>query len=335
MSEKKDWVGKTFFLTIWDKSLQNMGIVPDWGNIETLKGNIETAVNELSKSFYGALCESKEGAKHIHLAISFEKAKRVNAVSKLLGNAHVEPMRGSKEQACDYIDKKGKFEEKGEKILAKFGAPDKVQDNSGKHLNADEVKRLIASGEINASNLDLYIMQNAETESQARNIEGLYNRYMLATAHQMRDIEVFYVEGTTGQGKTRGAYNRFTDIFKASVSDKTSFPFNGYHGERVLLLDELRPGVFRPAELFQILDRYPLTVDIKNGRFPAMWTTVIITSAMKLDDWFADENKGQDNNKAQFLRRIHHHMVAEGQEWHVYGANDEFMKIPQDEVIPF
>lgn len=329
-----NYTAKTFFLVLWDKSISNMGIEVTWNDLEKLKGNLESAVGDVTQTYYGAICKSAEGAYHVHLAVSFDKAKRVKAVADLLGKAHVEPMRGTKEQACDYIDKNEPYTEKGEEVLVKFGERTKITDNSGLRVDIDAIRHDIIDGKITATNLDEYILVHAKTETQARLIESTYNRAMQAKAGELRDVKVIYVEGETGSGKTRGAYERYTDIFKASVSNKTSFPFNGYRGQKVLLLDELRQGVFTPAELFQILDRYPLQVDIKGGRFPAMWETVVITTAMPLDQWYTNEDKGQDNNRKQLLRRISSHYTAEGGKWRDYSAADAFQDI-SDEDIPF
>lgn len=331
-----NWTGKTFFLTIWDKSLRNMGIVPDWDNLNELKGNLESALQDITRNYYGALCISADGAKHVHVALSFDQAKRVQTVAKMLGNAHTEPMRGTKEQAEDYIEKRGKFEDKGEKILAYIGDKKSMRDSSGNRLNLQDVFQDVKNGVLKASTLNSYIFANARTESQARAIESAYNRAMSIIGNVQRKVEVIYVEGETGSGKTSGAYSNYSDIFRASVADKTSFPFNGYHGESTLLLDELRPNQFKPAELFQILDGYPMTVDVKGGKFPAMWSRVLITTAMPLSEWFKDrdDQRGQDNNRKQFERRITKHLIARGGVWYDYNAQP-FEPITDIFEVPF
>lgn len=334
-----NWTGKTFFLTLWDKNLANMGINPNWKNLEELKASLENALRDITPTFYGALCVSAEGNKHGHIAVHFEKAKRLQAVAKLLGNAHTEPQRGTKEQAINYIEKNGAFAEKGEKILAYFGNKASMHDASGEQVNMQAIFQAVKKGTITASNLDEYIYTNAKTESQARAIESAYNRALCMCGNEQRHVTVVYVEGETGSGKTRGAYERYKDIFRTSVSDRTSFPFNGYRGQKVLLLDELRPNQYKPAELFQILDGYPMSVDIKGGRVPAMWETVVITTAMRLDDWYKDD-KGkytQDNNRKQFERRISYHYIARDGQWHEYTDAQDFDSLPEvlDTECPF
>lgn len=329
-----NYVAKTFFLTLNAKTIGNMGLKADFGQIDTLKSDLEQAIRDISPNFYGAICESADGYKHCHLAISFEKSKRVQAVAKLLGNAHTEEMRGTKEEATAYVNKEGKFEEKGEKILAKFGYPDRIQDNSGERLNLDAIKELVLSGKLNASNIKNYVLNTGKTDFQQRSIENVYMRALNLLGDKERDVKVIYVEGKRGSGKTRGAYQRYKDIFKASVDERSNFPFNNYNGEKTLLLDELRPGVFSPAYLFQILDRYPLTLNVKGGCIPALWDTVVITTAMPLNEWFSDDNKGQDNNREQFRRRITEHYEAVGGEgeWKKKSDNSDFITLSDDDA---
>lgn len=335
-----DWTGKTFFLTIWDKNLENMGIKPTWENMDELTKNCEQAFREISPYFYASLCESKDGRKHGHIAVSFEKAKKLKAVAKLFGNAHSEPMRGSKAEAIDYINKVGKYEEKGEIIFRKFGNAEKVKDRSGKRSDIDAIKSEIECGNITAENIDEYIYANAENETHARLIESTFMRHIKAKGGKEREeVEVIYVEGESGSGKTRGAYQRYPKAFKVNMDNKCAFPFDGYKGQETIILDELRPGFFKPAYLFQVLDRYPLNVNVKGSRCPALWTRVIITTSFPLDKWFtsAEDNEGQDNNRKQFKRRITTHLLAvkgEG-EWIEWQAPKEYRALTDEDECPF
>lgn len=315
-------VAKTHFIVIHEKSLENIGIEPTWNNLPALKSALESVFDDIGAKHYSAICISAEGRYHVHVVLTFDKAKRTTAVAKLLGNAHVENMRGTKEQAADYINKRGKFEEKGEKVLSVFGCLDAIQNNSGKRT---DLAIFDAAALADGFNITQYILDHTTTEREAQSLEKRYYRLLETHAAAWRNVSVTYVEGATGSGKTRVAMERYPNAFKANVSDKTNFPFNGYKGEKVLILDELRPGIFSPAELFQILDGYKQTIDIKYGSIPACWTTVIITTSMPLNDWFnsPQEIQGQDNLRAQFKRRIAAHMIAVNGIWRDY---NEYVK---------
>lgn len=316
---------KTAFVVMWDKAISNMGIEVNWKDMEYMQGQLETAFSDISEKYYAAICDKpKEDGSHgyhVHLVISFDKAKRISSIAKMLGCAHTEMMRGTKEEASAYIEKEGKYAEKGETVLRKFGNKSAITNNRGKSLDLGPFYEYMKQGLINASNIDKIALQMGQTPYQVQEIRDTFMNILLAdyTEVKYRDVKVFYIEGKTGTGKTYIATQseEYEDYFRVSCSQKTSFPFNGYKGQKTLILDELRPGIFSPGELFQILDKYPYYVDVKHGRFPALWNTVLITTAFPLEKWFADpkETTGQDNNHDQFRRRIDEHLTAIVDEW--------------------
>ena len=314
-----DTIARTFFVVINEKSLKNMLITPDWENIEQFENVLISSLSDIlgHDNFYGTICKSAKGLYHIHLVETENKATRFSTVAKKLGNSHIEPMRGTKEQAEAYIEKKGAFEEKGEVILGYFGNRDSIQNNSGKRNDLD-IEHMIRKGELNATNLTRYILDNSNTDTEAKRIENRYTRIMhdIYDHKERPNIKVIYVEGKTGSGKTRGALERYPDIFQASVDEKNNFAFDNYHGEKCLLLDELRPGVFNVGFLLKLLDKHPFLFNVKYGNFPACYDTVIIATAFPLNKWFADENiEGNDDRQAQFRRRINEYYIAENGKW--------------------
>ena len=47
----------------------------------------------------------KSGISHVHIALRFNTAKRMSALSRLFPRGHCEVMRGSAEEALGYLDK--------------------------------------------------------------------------------------------------------------------------------------------------------------------------------------------------------------------------------------
>jgi len=64
-----------------------------------------------------AYCVSAAGLHHLHVVLEDSSMARFAALKKAYPTAHIEPTIGSKKQAEDYIQKKGKFAEKGEQVL--------------------------------------------------------------------------------------------------------------------------------------------------------------------------------------------------------------------------
>lgn len=303
-----------------------MGIEPNWNNLPKLQKDLETAFSEIGGHHFSAICMSKDGLYHIHNVVTFDSAKRVKRVSDMIGNCHVEEMRGTKEDAEDYIYKRGKFEEKGEKVLAVFGDISAIQNNSGSRTDLKQFDEIALKPEFN---LNRYLLDHCNNERDEKYLEKRYYRLLADNAPQWRNVKVIYVEGKAGSGKTRVATELYPNAFKASVAEKCNFPFDGYKGEKVLILDELRPGVFTHAELMQILDGYKLNINVKYGQMVACWDTVIITTAMPLKDWYSDRSdvRGQDNRREQLQRRIAEHKIARNNQWFDYTPNDDFIEV--------
>lgn len=326
-----------------------MGIEPTWEDLPKLQSALEVAFNEIGGSHYSAICKSADGLYHIHDVVTYDTAKRRNAVSKDFGNCHVEEMRGTKEQAEDYINKRGKFEEKGEEVLVVFGDKTKIQNNHGKRTDIDDFDLAVIKGfgglfHDDIFDLNNYIVNNAGTEREMRLLERRFPRLLQEIQPKWRNIEVIYVEGESGSGKSRGFNERYDKYFRASVAEKTNFPFNGYQGEKVLWLDELRPGVFKHVELMQILDGYKMSVDVKYGRMPAFWTTVVITSAMPFKEWYKDSKGNFEDGRKEWERRIKKRYIARNGKWEEitrdengnwHEPSQDFMPIDKTTDIPF
>lgn len=339
-------VCKTAFVVLWDKAIENMGIKVNWNDIEYMKGQLETAFRDLSPNFYAAICKAQKNdgtsGYHVHLAQSYDKARRIKSIAKDLGNAHCEIMRGTKEQALNYINKGEGWEEKDEEIIVKFGDPTSITDNSGTRLDLKALEISILSGDINSSNIDKKALELGKTTYQIEEIKKFFMQVTLANAPKdIRNVKVIYVEGKAGTGKSWQVLKQYKDVFRASVDHKSNFPLDGYMGQKVLWLDELRPGDFNNSFLKEILDIYPMIVNVKGGHMPALWNTVIITTAFPFDQWYNDQFKGQDNEKEQFIRRIHerYRTVVDETELDQYGKlvtkKSHWEKIPWENKNEF
>lgn len=300
-----NYTARTWFLTIPQKSFENMGFgIPfDQEHCEDIGNALLSYSDDINYKIIGTCCYSQNEFFHLHVVITSPSPVRLTGVSKKYGNAHVEPMRGLKEQSFDYIRKQGKFANSSEDVLYEFGTSNSecISNNS---VSIDTI-----ANDLSLS-LDAYFVDNHIYDRKER------DKYKCAResyckskfSHDTRDINVIWICGQPGSGKSHQA---FSDIigdqryFRASVSDKTSFPFNGYDYEPILWLDELRPGVFKPQELFQLFDIYPLLIDVKNGQTVACWTTIVISSTFPLCEFFKDDGvNNYDNLYKQLIRRI-------------------------------
>ena len=104
---------------------------------------------------------------------------------------------------------------------------------------------------------------------------------------EQREVEVTYLWGETGVGKTRSVREAVPPekLYAATLSSRD--PFGKYAFEPVLLLDEFR-GDYPLPELLQLLDRYPVQLDRRYENSWAAWNRVFICSNWPLEDLYRD-----------------------------------------------
>jgi len=112
---------------------------------------------------------------------------------------------------------------------------------------------------------------------------------------QKRDnIHVYYLHGPSGCGKTRTAYEVFPEVEK--VMDNKDNWFDGYHGGKVMLIDEFK-GLLPRNHILSVCDRYPHVVPIKGAFIPCHAETIIFTSNDPPENFYPE-------NHGPWMRRL-------------------------------
>lgn len=119
-----------------------------------------------------------------------------------------------------------------------------------------------------------------------------------------RVVEVTVIWGPTGLGKTRwvrAQHNPNEMYILSPPYHANARPwFDGYDGEKVLLIDDMRDWLPLPL-LLRLLDGYPISLEVKGAFVPALYTHVYITSNDQPKLWFPALT---DNDIAPLMRRI-------------------------------
>lgn len=105
--------------------------------------------------------------------------------------------------------------------------------------------------------------------------------------NEFRHVETTVIIGEPGIGKTRYCYEEYPGLFKLDRSNKIWW--DGYNGETTILIDDFY-GWIAYGELLNILDGYPLRLEIKGGFTWAQWTRVFITSNKHPSNWYRKHN---------------------------------------------
>lgn len=214
--------------------------------------------------------------------IYFANAQRsVKKVANLLGKCHVEPCRGSLKDNQDYCAKATKG------VLVEFGCAPK----QGQRMNLDDMMAGVKAG---VSEVKLAEENPALWCQYGRRLER-YRAILQPKRTWKSEVFVFY--GASGTGKTRRAWEQGGPEMD-SVKVANGFLI-GYSNAPTVLIDDFDPSSINRQLLLQMLDRYPCTVNIKNGQTQWNPRAIILTSNMHPLDWFS----GPRDSEA-LMRRI-------------------------------
>lgn len=238
------------------------------------------------------LCYGKEvsdtGTNHLQGYVETTRRVRISSLKTILGRrVHMEARKGTGPQAIVYCRKDGNFKE--------FGTPTKTVQGSRSDLT--EIQ-----GEIKENLPELEIAnRHFASWCRYRSSFAAYRALLRPAAHRPT-LRVNALWGPPGTGKTRLAWSLYPDLF--SVADSTLKWFDGYAGESVILIDDIRPEGLNASFLLKLLDRYKLQVQVKGGFVPLLCLRIILTSNLEPSHWVESEQE-------PLLRRIHstHHVV--------------------------
>lgn len=173
---------------------------------------------------------------------------------------HLEPRRGSRQEARDYCRKDGEFTERG-----LFDA-----------LTKEQLFRQ-----------PIEFLKENHPEFYCRYYKGLERLQPKGNKH--REVEIHVRWGKPRTGKTRYVME-MDSVYKWDHPFKW---FDGYEGEEILLIDDYKKGDIARGLLLQILDGYRMKLEIKGSHTWALWKKVYITSNSEPRIWMTDAIKGR------------------------------------------
>lgn len=120
-------------------------------------------------------------------------------------------------------------------------------------------------------------------------------------ASKWRDLEVTYIFGKTGTGKTRGVMDKYGYANCYRVTDY-KHPFDTYDGQDVIIFEEFRSGL-KHGDMLNYLDGYPLLLPCRYFNRQACYTKVFIITNEPPEMQYRNVDK---DSRDAFFRRITH-----------------------------
>lgn len=226
-------------------------------------------------------CISATGLKHLHMVFEVDNAHnksfRFSAVKKLFPKAHIEPTRGSKTEAENYINKEGKYMEKGEQVVAKAQIGE-LKGRQGNRTDLQGVEEMINEGMTPNQIMDTSL----SLRRYEKIIKDAYYRKRDKETPFVRPVRVIYHVGESRTGKTYMASQYIEKLGQDSLyfcSDYENGFLDCYNGEEILWLDEYR-GQLKYSVFLSLLDKYKANAHARYSNILMLWNEVHITSVL-------------------------------------------------------
>lgn len=188
------------------------------------------------------------------------------------------------------------------------------EEHQGKSSVADLIVDMVRDG---ASNRQI-VETVASAYKDIDKIERTRSMFRDAEfANCWRDLEVTYIFGATGNGKTRSVMDKYGYAACYRVTDY-KHPFDTYDGQDVLIFEEFR-GNLKHGDMLNYLDGYPLLLPCRYFNRQACFTKVFIITNIPPDDQY--RNVDRESQRA-FYRRIH-----KVQQYHDNGTISEWPSV--------
>lgn len=262
-----------------------------------------------------------EGTFHTHIFLTNTSPIRASTLHNKFAGAHRDIARGTCQQNRDYVFKEGKWEESekgttnhrdtheeyGEMPIERPGARNDLVDLY------DMIKEGKSNYEILEANPSFMTRLDDIERTRQVILEEKYK-------DEWRNVEVTYIWGVTGTGKTKSIMEKYgySKVFR--VTDYYH-PFDGYKGQDVIVFDEFRSDL-KLSDMLDYLDGYPVELRARYVNRQACYTKVFIISNIDLRAQYSNMQREDKKSWDAFLRRIHIVQVFTGKDIIVMDAKE-------------
>ncbi|QDJ95227.1 replication-associated protein [Capybara virus 10_cap1_55] len=249
------------------------------------------ALREECKYFIVGRERGAEGTNHLQGFASLSRCRNLRYVrDKLSSRAHFEVARGSAASNRTYCSKDGDFIEGG--TIPQRGNKGKSRDELATEFSTALRAGNRGMAEFSDSNPGVFFFSG----------HNLLRNYQLLLRPERRDnIQVDWIYGPPGVGKSRTAHERMPEAY---VKEPRTKWWNGYMQEKEVIIDDFGPNGIDINHLLRWFDRYKCMVETKGGMIPLNAVTFIVTSNFEPSDCWKDKDGVSHPQMDALYRRI-------------------------------
>lgn len=242
---------------------------------------------------------------HTHIFIYSPGGVRFMTVKKKFPPADIKYCRGTAIQCMEYVSKTGKWEGSEKEDTSVPGTFEESGEcpieRPGQRNDLADLYTMVKSGMSDYAILE-------DMPDAIAHINKLEMVRQIVHSEQfkkvLRPLEIIYIYGKTGVGKTRYVMEKFGYENVYRVTDYLH-PFDGYRGQNVIVFDEFRSSLALP-DMLKYMDVYPLDLPCRYANKVACYTRVYFTTNIPLGEQYQAEQRHEYDSWLAFLRRLDH-----------------------------
>jgi len=266
---------------------------------------VRNLLGEFPGCIYWCMCDEigEQGTPHTHVYVVFRNSVMFETLQKKFYGGHIDPASGNNQQNRDYVRKTGKWQEDAKhetnlpETFEEWG--ELPPDRTRQETQAERIMQMVRDRKSNAEIL-------AEMPSAYNKLHHIEKARQTILEEQFKDtrrtLEVTYIWGETGTGKTRSVMDTYgySNVFQ--VTDY-QHPFDSYKGQDIILFEEFRSSL-RIDDMLKYLDCYPCELPCRYGNKVACYTKVFFCSNIPFEAQYPNVQINEPATWAAFKRRI-------------------------------
>ena len=234
---------------------------------------------------------SKSGTNHLQFFIHFQNAKTMSAVKKFMfasKRAHLKACKGTDFENWNYT-------KKDTNVL--FSCGDEPREE-GELSDWEKIVVMINEGYSNLEIIERFPSQGMRCQTALDKYRLEYDRKHMG----WRDVEVTYLTGETGVGKTRHVMEKYgySNVYRVTNHKN---PFDTYVGQEVVVFEEFRSQQ-KVENMLNWLDGYPVELPARYADKLAKFTKVYIISNWEWEMQYSNLREEYPSTYAAWARRV-------------------------------
>ncbi len=279
----------------------------------------------------------ENGTYHTHIYIQGRGGINFSTIKKRFDGGHFEMAKGTALENKEYVSKSGKwehdkkhetqvpdtFEEWGDMPVERQGSRNDLADVYSmikQGLTNFQIVEQVPDMMLHLDKLDI-VRQTIKDEE---------------FSEVWRDLQVEYIFGDTGTGKTRTIMEKYGYKNVYRVTDY-KHPFDGYMGQDVILFEEFRSSL-PLGDMLKYLDGYPVVLPCRYANKQACFTKVFICTNISLSKQYPDLQRECLPDFIALVRRIQvvsEYQATGIQKYKIQYDKYGFRLLVDGEFIPF